>query len=100
MNSPIRKKPLPLRQQPNTTPDHKGKGKEKAKTSAFDALPREIIQEYVYPTPCLRFIGSDVGKQTKTEYFTQPTRIHSIPLRSSIQNGTGPHEVHYSTPIN
>lgn len=45
MSSPIRKKPLspPEQQQP----DHKGKGKEKAKLSAFDTLPREIIQEYV-----------------------------------------------------
>lgn len=45
MSSPIRKKPLPPLQQ--QLPDHKGKGKEKAKLSAFDTLPREIIQEYV-----------------------------------------------------
>lgn len=44
MSSPIRKKPLPPQQQ---SPDYKGKGKEKAKLSAFETLPREIIQEYV-----------------------------------------------------
>lgn len=47
MNSPIRKKPLPMRDNTDTTPDRKGKGKEKVQFSAFEALPREIIQEYV-----------------------------------------------------
>ncbi|KAH8153736.1 uncharacterized protein LAJ45_02549 [Morchella importuna] len=48
MNSPIRKKPLPMRDNTDTTPDRKGKGKEKVQFSAFEALPREIIQEILY----------------------------------------------------
>ncbi|RPA97493.1 hypothetical protein L873DRAFT_1742145 [Choiromyces venosus 120613-1] len=51
MASPVRKKPLPVRaplSPINVDFKEKGKGKEKERRSAFETLPREIIQQILY----------------------------------------------------
>jgi hypothetical protein len=59
MASPVRKKPLPVRLPSSPVKDvdykGKGKGKEKERRSAFEILPREIIQQFV--GPCLFYRG-------------------------------------------
>lgn len=54
MASPVRKKPLPVRLSPSSKSVEfkgRGRGKEKERRSVFETLPREIIQQFVPPSP-------------------------------------------------